>query len=214
MQRRWTCTSASSAASWQLTDMAELLSIDGELFDGMAGAIRQQLEASPGPVTVRLNSPGGIATEGAALYAAFERHGDVTCCVDGIAASAASLAMLGARHVVIHHAAMVMIHEPHAMTWGTAAAHQSSADLLMKATELYAETYAEATGHPVARIREWMRDETWLNAEEAVSLNFCDEIERAASSKQIAAFDYSRFQSAPAACLAISAANGWTAAPS
>lgn len=183
--------------------------ISDEIETGLAERVAKFLRDNPSPVKVMVNSAGGTATEGAAVMAEFQRHGQVTCCVQGIAASAASLLVMGAAKIVMHPSALMMIHDPSGMTWGTAANHRTSADALEKMTATYAQAYAKATGHPVNRIAAWMADETWLTAEEALDLNFCDEIEGAESeTPMFASFDYSRFQHPPQSLAALAKKDG------
>ena len=53
--------------------------------------VREQLAGISGDVIVRINSGGGIAAEGQAIYAALVDHpGKVTVVVDAVAASAAA----------------------------------------------------------------------------------------------------------------------------
>ena len=62
-----------------------------------ASEVRAQLKGLSGPITVRINSGGGVATDGQAIWQALRDHdGPVNVVIDGIAASAASLiAMAG-----------------------------------------------------------------------------------------------------------------------
>lgn len=128
------------------------------------------------PVTLLVNSPGGCAFTGAGVMASIERHGKVTAQVYGLAASAASLAIMGAARIVMHNAAHLMIHDPASLSIGAAETHRKAAETLEKVAATYARAYARATGHPIERITEWMKVETWLTAEEAVALHFADEI--------------------------------------
>lgn len=191
--------------------------IAGEIGEPSARAadLVEFLKANPGPVDVSINSPGGIAAEGAAIMAALEAHGAAHVRVVGMAASAASLAALGGKTVTMHSAALLMIHDPSASTFGTAEDHRAGADMLDKMTNVYAGAYARATGHSVARIASWMRDETWLTAREALELHFCDAIEADSDGSQmVAAFDYGRFRNAPAELVTLARKNGWaTASP-
>ena len=170
------------------------------------------LRANPGDVSIYINSVGGDAMEGAALMAEVERHGKVTAFVQGIAASAATLPMVAARQIVMHPSAMLMIHEPAAMLGGTADEHRSAADALSKMAQTYATAYSRHTGHPVKRVLAWMKSETWLTAEEALELNFCDRIEDFGdAAAMVAAFDYTKFRAAPEQLLRIALKNGWAA---
>ena len=191
--------------------------LEGDIGTGTASAatLGAFLRDNAGPVDLFLDSPGGDAMEGAALMAEVERHGRVTVHVRGIAASAATLPMIAAREVVMHPAAMIMIHEPAVLGGGTADELRSMADSLDKMARTYAEAYARHTGHPVARIAAWMKAETWLTAEEALALNFCDRLEDAhASAATVAAFDYTRFRAAPETLVRLAKENGWATASS
>jgi ATP-dependent protease ClpP protease subunit len=185
--------------------------IHGEIGDGDARAepLGNFLRANRGPVTVTINSVGGHAHEGGAMLGELERHGHATCIVEGMAASAASLLMMGGRTVVLHPAAMVMIHEPSGLSYGPAEAHRYAAGVLDKMTLVYAEAYARLTGNPLELVRKWMADETWLNAEEALALNFCDRIEGAEATVAFAAYDYSKFRHAPAQLVQLARSKGW-----
>ncbi|NUB43649.1 Clp protease ClpP [Fertoebacter nigrum] len=174
--------------------------------------LRQFLNAnSASAVTLSINSPGGDAYAGAAMMAAVEGHGGVTVHVRGIAASAATLPVVAAQKVVIHHAALLMIHEPAALADGPADTHRMAADALDKMSGVYAAAYAKHTGHSVDRILAWMRAETWMTAEEAVELRFADQIEALTAPMMLAAFDYTRFRSAPVALVQATHKNGWAA---
>jgi ATP-dependent Clp protease protease subunit len=191
--------------------MTPRFDLSGEIGPGAAADLGQFCDQNPGPVEIVVNSFGGVATEGAAIFAALERHGQATAIVQGIAASAASLAMLGARRVVIHDAALVMIHDPAAMAFGGANDMRAIADTLDKMTGVYAAIYSRATGNPVARVLAWMKQETWMTAHEAVAMNFADQVigGDTAQPVAVAAFDYRKFRAAPGQLIAMALQNGW-----
>ena len=89
-----------------------------------ARTFRNALNQIKGDVTVRVNSPGGDAWEGSAIYQALvERRnsGDkVSAVVDGLSASAASMAMMAADDIRIGQVAHVMIHGNRGLLYGTA----------------------------------------------------------------------------------------------
>lgn len=190
------------------------LIIEGDITEETPGLVRAFLGDSPGKVVIEANSCGGEATAGAAGMALLERRAkDVTVRIIGVAASSASLLVMGAGRIIMHRAAHMMIHEPWAGVVGTADEMRKVGDDLEKISRTYAECYARATGHPVARIMAWMRAETWMTAEEALALNFCDEIEEAGEARPVARFDYGRFRHPPPGLLRLAQANGWAAAP-
>lgn len=187
------------------------LHINGLIGEGenATASVGRFLEANPGAASIIINSPGGDAIEGAGIMAMLQDHGRVTVQIVGLAASAASLIAVSAHRVQMHPAAHMMIHEPSAGMFGTAGDLRGAAETLDKLTVTYAQAYSSATGQPVERIRAWMAEETWLTAEEALALNFCDEITEPSKPRQVAAFDYTRFRAAPRSLVHLAKARGW-----
>ena len=163
------------------------------------------------PVKIIDNSPGGNAFEGAAIMAEVEAHGQATVVIRGIAASAASLLAMGAKRIEMHEAALMMIHDPSGLTYGTSAAHRESAATLDQIGAVYAAAYAKRTGIPARQIAEMMAAETWFDAATAVQLGFADAVEEAAEPAVAARFDYTRFKNAPARLMQMARAEGWAA---
>jgi len=157
-------------------------------------------------VTVRINSGGGIATEGAAIHAALAMHaGKVTISVEGIAASAASLIAMAGDDIAIRQGAILMIHDPSMVTWGNAADHAKSKESLDALGNAYAAIYAGQTGQTLEEARNDMREELWLTGEEAVSRGYADRFDAAAEEKPPVAFNYRLYAHAPQSILAFSA---------
>lgn len=153
-----------------------------ELRDGetvlTAASLRSQLPEDGSDLTLRINSPGGVATEGAAMYALLSQYeGKVTAYVDGFAASAASLVLMGADEIVMSEGSILMIHDPAAITIGDEAEHRASADRLSTLATEYANVYAKRSGKDVEEIRQLMRDETFMGAQKAVEMGFADRAE-------------------------------------
>ncbi|MHB2169953.1 head maturation protease, ClpP-related [Alsobacter sp. R-9] len=163
------------------------------------------------PVTIRLNSGGGIATEGAAIHAALSQHrGAVHVIVEGIAASAASLIAAAGDTVSIAPGAVMMIHDVATMTYGTVADHELTIKALDAMGDAYAAVYAERTGKSVEEMRDMMRAETWLTADEAVDLGLADAIYDAKpSTDEPAPFAYAMYARAPQRLVALASAKGW-----
>ncbi len=176
-------------------------------------ALASYLATARGRAEIVINSPGGNAFEGAAMLAELEAHGRCTVIIRGIAASAASLIAMGGAEIVMHRDAMLMIHDPSGMTIGPASEHRKNADTLDQVAETYAAAYARASGHSLARIRAWMKEETWLDAEQALALNFIDRIEGGEGAPvALSPFDFTMFTNAPPRLIALARKNGWTAA--
>lgn len=153
------------------------LSIIGEITSDTTRQIVDFLRRSKGqPVHIEINSGGGYAFEGIASFNAIRKHRQVTCTVTGLAASAAGTIALGCAKIRMYRNSMMMHHFTRSLTFGGAAEHRHEADLLETLDNQYVQLVAEVTGHPDARIRSWLEDETWLTPQEAVDLNFADEI--------------------------------------
>src|SRR4051812_26496344 len=104
---------------------------------GAGGVTAEQFAKSlramgEGPVTVRVNSPGGDAFQGLAIHNLIKSHGDVSVIVDGLAASAASFAILGAKKITMAKDAMLMVHAPQSEISGESDDLRAQAELLDK----------------------------------------------------------------------------------
>ncbi len=173
-------------------EMTEILLYDqiGEGFfgDGIsAKTFRGQLKAVKTPIiNLRINSPGGSVTEAAAMLASLDEHPSrIEVDVDGIAASAGSVVMMGGDHIRVASNALVMIHDPHAMAVGGSAEMRRTADLLDKVREQILDAYARKSSLSRAELSKAMAAETWYNGAEAVAVGLADEASKPVS---VAAF--------------------------
>lgn len=166
-----------------------------------AADVREKLSRMSGDVTVRINSGGGVATEGQAIYTALKDYpGKVTVVVDGVAASAASLIAMAGDVIRMRLGAWMLIHDPSQM-WtngrGTEEEHRQVADLLNVVGDAYAEVYADRSGLSRDEARAVMRAETVMDGEKAIDMGFADERDGQAAVPE-AAFDYRIYANAPA----------------
>ena len=169
-----------------------------------AKAFLDELEAL-GPVaelTVRINSPGGSVFDGFAIYNALKRHdAAVTVWIDGIAASIASVIAMAGDRVVMPENGMLMLHDPSALVIGTAADMRGMADALDRMKAGMVAAYRDKSGRDDVEIEALMSAETWLSAQEAVSLGLADRVEQPV--RMAAHFDLSRFHNTPPQLAAI-----------
>ena len=130
------------------------------------------------PVIVAFNSIGGDLFDGLAMHNALSRLGErCTGRIDALAASAASVAVCGAHHVVIASNAMLMIHNPYTYAGGDAEDFRRVADVLDQTLEAIIAAYkAKAPNIDDAELRRMVNAETWLTANEAVALGLADEV--------------------------------------
>nr|DAP78777.1 MAG TPA: Putative ATP dependent Clp protease [Bacteriophage sp.] len=132
-----------------------------------------------GDITVRIHSWGGDAFDGLAIMNALRAHeGHVTCIVEGVCASAASvIAVGGADTLVMRPNSELMIHDAWALVDGNADELTRLAGQLSKLSDEYAAVYARKAGGDPAVWREAMRLESWFTAEEAVMAGLADRVE-------------------------------------
>jgi len=166
-------------------------------------------------VTIRLNSAGGVATEGAAIHSAIAAHkGRKVIVVEGIAASAASVIAMAGDEVVMSPGSLMMVHDPSGFTFGPITEHELSIRMLQALATSMAGIYAEKTGKTVAAARADMQAEIWMTPEEAVAAGYADRtLARAANDDpepQPTAFDYRLFQHPPERLVALADQRAWT----
>ena len=162
------------------------------------------------PIKVKLNSGGGVATEGSAIYALLSSfEGEVHIVIEGIAASAASLIAMAGDTITMADGAVMMIHDVSGITFGNSADHEKSIEALETLSNAYASVYAKRSGKSRSDARALMKDETWFTAEKAIENGFADEsIEE--NSAEVAAFDYRMYAHAPETLTALASSKHWS----
>ncbi len=133
------------------------------------------------PITVYINSPGGGADSGFAIYDMFRfMKPPVKTIVSGICASAAVIVFLGGEpgsRLSLPNSRF-MLHEPRYLS----TAYGQASDLAIVAKELlrmkdrYNTIVAEATGKDLGVITDDSKRDFWLEAQEAVEYGLVDRI--------------------------------------
>lgn len=163
--------------------------------------VRDKIAAMTGPLTVRINSGGGIATDGQTIYSILRDYpGTVAVVIDGIAASAASLIAMAGDTITMREGALMMIHDP-AQPWtegrGTEEDHIKAASVMAVISNAYAGVYAKRAGISVEAAREVMKAETYLNGPAAVAAGFATGVDVETEAVAVARFDYRLYAHAP-----------------
>ena len=136
---------------------------------------REELFSGTGPVTIFLSSPGGDCIAASQIYTMLmDYKGDVTVKIDGIAASAASVIAMAGTKVLMAPTAMMMIHNPATMAFGDHADMKKAIDLLSEVKESIINAYEIKTELPRKQLAKMMDETTWMNAQKAIDLGFCD----------------------------------------
>ncbi|OAZ43329.1 head maturation protease, ClpP-related [Paenibacillus polymyxa] len=142
------------------------------------GMISKELDASNGDeIELYVHSLGGSAFDGAEIYTLLKDYpGKITAKVTGVAASAASVMIMGADVIKISPPAQIMIHNAATGTEGDKNAHNRSSALLKSTDEAITNAYSLRTGKTRDELLALMNNTTWMNAQKAVELGFADEI--------------------------------------
>ncbi|WFC43246.1 ClpP-like prohead protease/major capsid protein fusion protein [Pseudoxanthomonas sp. SE1] len=148
--------------------------------DGItAASIVEQLgQVTAGTINVRINSDGGVVSDGLAIFNALAAHpATVSVTIDGVAASIASLiAQVGTTRKV-HRNATMMLHGPQSGRWGYADDLRDAAAMLDTITTSMLSGYTARATTP-ADIEAQLRDrrDHWYTAEQMVAAGLADEI--------------------------------------
>ena len=141
--------------------------------------VRETLDAVSEDIVIKLNSPGGDVFEGIEIYNYLKDHpSNVTVEVTGVAASAATFITAGANEVIMNVGTSLMIHEASTFTWGNKSDIQKTLNALETIDESILSIYSEKTGQSNEQLEEWMNEEKWFTADEAVEFGFADSVKR------------------------------------
>lgn len=150
-------------------------------------------------VTVRINSGGGWADEGIAIYNILRAHpGKVTVLIEGIAASAASVIAMAGQEIVMRTGTYMMVHEPSGLTWGNIQDHTKMIEQLDTINRSMADVYVRQTRRPKAEILRELADETWMDGAQAVQKRYATRVTDARA-VQPPTFAWDTYKNTPAA---------------
>lgn len=124
------------------------------------------------PIRLLINSPGGLADDGFAIYDMVRFVGaPVYTVVTGLAASAATIVMVAApkeRRLILPHS-RVMLHQPSVGVRGTASDIAIGAKEILRVRRKANELFVRETGQSLEKIERDMARDFWMTAEEAVA---------------------------------------------
>lgn len=129
-------------------------------------------------ITLEVNSNGGLVTVGSEIYTALKEYkGHVTVEVTGMAASAASVAIMGADTVKMSPTAQIMIHKALlTRASGNSDDLEKAVNALKSSDQSIINAYVSKTGLSEDEIFEMMKNETFMSANEAIEKGFADEL--------------------------------------
>lgn len=143
-----------------------------------AKSISNALPDDGSDIVLEVNSNGGLVTVGSDIYTMLKQYqGNVTAEVTGMAASAASVAIMAADTVVISPTAQMMIHKALlGYVSGNSDDLDKASNALKASDQGIVNAYVAKTGKSENEVMELMRNETYMSAQKAVELGFADEI--------------------------------------
>lgn len=132
--------------------------------------ILMQQEDEKSPITVYINSPGGSADSGFAIFDALRFFKPpVRTVVNGLCASAAVLIFLAApreRRFATPNSRF-LLHQPSTYVQGSASDLEINAEEILKLRERYNQIVAAETGKSIEQVTRDADRDFWLSAEEA-----------------------------------------------
>lgn len=141
---------------------------------------REMLNECSGDIVVHLNSGGGDAFEGVAIYNILmdyrERGKRVDIVIDSLAASAATIIALAGNTISGRANTFFMIHHAWSLAIGNAGELRSAADELEKIDTNINQTYKEKFNGSDEELQALLDAETMMTAAEALEKGFYDSI--------------------------------------
>ncbi|MDA2567517.1 Clp protease ClpP [Bacillus cereus] len=142
-------------------------------------------------IYVRLNSGGGDAFDGIAIYNQLKNHAaKVIIYVDGLAASAASLIAMAADELIMNTGSMLMIHEASTFAWGTKTDIQKTLNALEGIDKSIADIYMTRFQGERSEIETMIQNETWFSSNEAVDVGLADRVNETIEEEEIDAEEF------------------------
>lgn len=161
--------------------------IDGTIgYPYSAELIASKLKGKSGkPVTVRVDSYGGSVRDAIDIRRQFIDHGNVTCVVTGMTASAATLICTGARRTLVDPCALMLIHRCSTLVGFFGYTNKSDLDALAESLgqtaddlatidDALALAYAKKTKKTCEEMLELMDAADWLSADKCVEIGLAD----------------------------------------
>lgn len=161
--------------------------IDGTIgYPYSAEYVANKLKGKSGkPVTVRVDSYGGSVRDAIDIRRQFIDHGDVTCVVTGMTASAATLICTGARQTLVDPCALMLIHRCSTLVGFCGYTNKSDLDALAESLgqtaddlatidDALALAYAKKTKKTCEEMLDLMDKADWLSAETCVEIGLAD----------------------------------------
>lgn len=142
-------------------------------------------------IEVHINSYGGDAFDGIAIYNQLKNHSaKIIVHIDGLAASAASIIAMAADELVMNTGSMLMIHEGSTIAWGTKGDIGKTLNSLTKLDKSIADVYMTRFTGEREEIDTLIVNETWFTADEAIEVGLADKVNNTKTSEEVDPEEY------------------------
>ncbi len=159
-----------------------IIFLTAEVEDHMSTLIVAQLlflesENADKPISMYINSPGGVVTAGLAIYDTMQYiKPDVhTLCVGQACSMGSLLLAAGAKRYALPNA-RIMIHQPSGGARGQASDIEIQAREILSLRERLNQIYVKHTGQKLAAVEKAMDRDNFMSAEQAKDFGLIDEI--------------------------------------
>jgi ATP-dependent protease ClpP protease subunit len=162
--------------------MTKTIRIDGVIGTGdgeiSAAMIREQLpQNGTDEIAVKIHSEGGSVFEGFAMHDAFAAYqGPKTLSIESSAFSIASFIACAFDDVEISSNGYMMLHNPYAQVEGDDEDFARQSEMLGKLKTSMVSAYASRSGKSEDEIKVILKNETYLNAQQAVEMGLAKRI--------------------------------------
>ncbi|ODN41173.1 head maturation protease, ClpP-related [Piscirickettsia litoralis] len=164
---------SSSSAKIEIYDEIGYWGITSKEFANELNALGNEINE----IKVLINSPGGSVDDGITIYSLLKAHNaHVSVEIQGMAASIASVIAMAGDSVSMNHLGLFMIHNPATVARGDADEMRKAAEVLDKVKNNIIKSYTAKTGMSEDALSELMDDVSYLDAAEAKSFGFIDNI--------------------------------------
>lgn len=136
-------------------------------------------ETNVRPIHIHINSPGGSAHAGFLGYDYIRNVGSqvpVYTHVEGIAASAATILSVAGNRRYITPSSYMLIHEPRTWMGGAASKITEEYENLQKVAKTIEDIYVRHCGFKIEDLKEFLKHDWILTADECIKYNLVDEI--------------------------------------
>lgn len=150
--------------------------IDG---DAVAQQLHDLVAAGEKDIQIRINSYGGNVQQGISIFSAIialnKDGANISTHVDGFAASIASIIAIAGKSITMNDFARWMVHDAFFPGFKDSDLDAKDKEFLKNTNEMLSGILSRR-GIDAGEVRSMMKKETWINSEQAKSLNLVDDV--------------------------------------